>query len=245
LIAENLTSLSAEELLSWALDTYGQRFAIVTAFQPEGMVLIDMAMRHAPQTRVVTVDTGRLPQETYDMMDTVRLRYGCKIEVLLPDPGEVEQMVGRHGLNLFRADPSLRKLCCQIRKVRPLDLRLAANIDAWATGLRREQSPERSMIGKVDHDPGGRIKLSPLADWPIRQVEDYIREHDVPMHPLLEQGYATIGCAPCSRAILPGEDERAGRWWWEQDAGKECGIHLTPDGKMKRTLDVLLEEIIH
>jgi thioredoxin-dependent adenylylsulfate APS reductase len=245
LTAEQISQLNAEELLAWARDTHGARFAVVTAFQPEGMVLVDMAIRHAPRTRIVTVDTGRLPQETYDMMDKVRLRYGVSIEVILPDPNEVERMVARHGLNLFRADPSFRKLCCQLRKVRPLEKRLDRSIDAWATGLRREQSTERGAIEKVEVDAAGRVKLNPLADWSRQQVDDYVKTHDVPVHPLLEQGYRTVGCAPCSRAVLPGEDERSGRWWWEQDGGKECGIHVTPDGKMKRTLDVLLEEILH
>ena len=232
--------------MAWASNTHGPRFAVVTAFQPEGMVLVDMAMRNDPQTRIVTVDTGRLPQETYDMMDTVRLRYQTRIEVILPDAAEVERMVGRHGVNLFRADPSLRKLCCQIRKVRPLEQRLDGGIDVWATGLRREQSAERELIEKVEDSGGGRIKLNPLAEWTRGQVEEYITRHNVPTHPLLEQGYRTVGCAPCSRAVFSGEDERAGRWWWERDGGgKECGIHVTVDGKMKRTLDVLLEEILH
>ncbi len=243
--AEQLSSLTAEDLMAWAVEAHGNRFAVVTAFQPEGMVLVDMAVRLNPQVRVITIDPGRLPQETYDMMDLVRVRYGVPLEVILPDSGEVERMVARHGLNLFRADPSLRKLCCQIRKVRPLDGRLESSLDVWATGLRREQSAERELIGKVEYRAGRAVKLNPLADWTRRQIDDYIREHDVPVHPLLEQGYRTVGCAPCSRAVLPGEDDRAGRWWWEQDGGKECGIHVTPDGKMKRALDVLLDEIIH
>jgi phosphoadenosine phosphosulfate reductase len=238
--------LSAEDLMVWAQDTYRSRFAVVTAFQPEGMVLVDMALRYNSSTRIVTVDTGRLPQETYDIMDAVRLKYGAPVEVLLPAAGEVERMVARHGLNLFRGDPALRKLCCHIRKVRPLEARLAATVDAWATGLRREQSAERALIGKAEQpDSGGPLKLNPLADWTQAQVDEYVRQHDVPVHRLLSQGYATVGCAPCSRALLPGEDPRAGRWWWEQDGGKECGIHVAPDGKMRRTLDVLLEEILH
>ena len=243
---DQLSNLAAEDLIAWAQDQYQTRFAVVTAFQPEGMVLVDMALRRDRRTRIVTLDTGRLPQETYDIMDAVRLRYGVAIEAVLPDPGEVERMVARHGLNLFRADPALRKLCCQIRKVRPLEARLEASVEAWAAGLRREQSAERASIAKVEGVPGqGRVKLNPLADWTRAQVEEYVRQHDVPVHPLLTQGYATVGCAPCSRAIRPGEDERAGRWWWEQDGGKECGIHVAPDGKMRRTLDVLVEEILH
>lgn len=230
-------------MIGWAQETYGSAFAVVTAFQPEGMILVDMAMRHDPKTRIVTVDTGRLPQETHDMIDTVRLRYGVTIEVLAPDAGEVARMVRRHGVNLFRADPALRKLCCQVRKVRPLDVCLAG-LEVWATGLRREQSAERASVERVD-DRNGRLKLNPLADWTRADVDAYLAAHDVPRHPLLAKGYATVGCAPCSRAVEPGEDERAGRWWWERDGGKECGIHVAPDGKMRRTLDVLLEEILH
>lgn len=230
-------------MVAWAASTYGSRFAVVTAFQPEGMVLVDMAVRHDPQVRLVTIDTGRLPQQTYDMIDMVRVRYGVPIEVLMPASGEVERMVKRHGVNLFRADPSLRKLCCQIRKVRPLDLCLAG-LDVWATGLRREQSAERASVERVE-ERDGRVKLNPLAEWTRGQVDAYLAEHDVPRHPLLDRGYATIGCEPCSRAIQPGEDERAGRWWWESGDSKECGIHAAPDGRMRRTLDVLLEEILH
>ena len=245
--ADQLSLLSAEDLIAWAIDNHGSRFAVVTAFQPEGMVLVDMALRHAPGTRIVTVDTGRLPQETYDIMDAVRLRYGTAVEVILPDGDEVERMVGRHGVNLFRADPSLRKLCCQIRKVRPLERRLAKSVDVWAAGLRRQQSVERASVGKVEFEAGGsgRIKLNPLADWTREQVDEYVERHRIPVHALLHQGYRTVGCAPCSRAVEAGEDERAGRWWWELEGGKECGIHVTPDGKFKRTLDVLLEEILH
>jgi len=247
LTTEQLTSLSAQDLIAWAIDAHRDRFAVVTAFQPEGMVLVDMAAHHSPNPRVVTVDTGRLPQETYDMMDAVRSRYGIQVEVIMPDAGEVERMVGRHGLNLFRADPALRKLCCQVRKVRPLERRLAGTVDVWATGLRREQSAERAGVEKAEAVEGaaGRIKLNPLADWTREAVEAYVAEHGVPVHPLLGQGYRTVGCAPCSRAVAAGEDERAGRWWWEQDGGKECGIHVTPSGQVKRALDVLLEEILH
>lgn len=238
--------LLAQDVVRLAYQRFGQNVALSSSFGAEDMVLVDMLMKVDSKSRIFTLDTGRLPQETYDMMDTVRLRYQTRIEVILPDAAEVERMVGRHGVNLFRADPSLRKLCCQIRKVRPLEQRLDGGIDVWATGLRREQSAERELIEKVEDSGGGRIKLNPLAEWTRGQVEEYITRHNVPTHPLLEQGYRTVGCAPCSRAVFSGEDERAGRWWWERDGGgKECGIHVTADGKMKRTLDVLLEEILH
>jgi len=241
---EQLSRLPARDLLAWALETYRERFAIVSAFQPEGMVLVDMAMKLSPQARIVTVDTGRLPQATYDMMDTVRAHYGAAVEVLLPDTGEVERMVSRHGVNLFRAAPPLRKLCCEIRKVRPLGRGLAT-VDAWASGLRRGQSAERAGTPVIDRSSGPQLKLNPLAAWTQEEVDAYVTAHAVPTHALLRAGYATVGCEPCSRAIASGEDARAGRWWWEQDGGKECGIHVSPTGKMRRTLDVLLDEILH
>ncbi|MBM3813015.1 MAG: phosphoadenylyl-sulfate reductase [Acidimicrobiia bacterium] len=235
-------SLSAQRLLAWALETYGRRFALCTSFQAEGTVILDIAHRISPDVRVFTIDTGRLPAETYQLIDAVRARYGIAVEIVAPDYREVEKMTTQHGVNLFYRDPSYRKLCCHVRKVRPLERKLA-ELDAWAVGLRREQSQERAGTEKlavVD----GRVKLSPLADWTKQQVEDYVTAHELPRHPLVNQGYPSIGCAPCTRAVLPGEEERAGRWWWETGDAKECGLHVTPDGQMQRTLDVLLEDIL-
>jgi thioredoxin-dependent adenylylsulfate APS reductase len=238
----NLESTSAVEVLEWAIRRYGSRLAISTSFQAGGMVIVDMASRISSDIRVFTLDTGRLPDETYRMIDTVRERYGIQVEIVLPDPAEVESMVSRHGLDLFYREVPLRMLCCHIRKVRPLERKLA-ELDAWVTGLRREQSESRAEVDKVE-SVDGRVKISPLADWSREQVEEYIREHDVPMHPLYAQGYTSIGCAPCTRAITPGERERAGRWWWELDAQDECGIHFTADGKAERAVDVLVTEIL-
>jgi thioredoxin-dependent adenylylsulfate APS reductase len=237
-----LESLPAEELLGWAIRRYDQRFAISTSFQKHGLVMIDMAARIDPSVRVFTLDTGRLPQETFDVMEAVREKYGVRIEVVAPDAGEVERMTTLHGANLFYGDPALRKLCCHVRKTRPLERKLR-EVDAWAVGLRREQSEERASIARVE-SADGRLKLSPLADWTSEQVERYVIERQVPRHPLEEKGYTSIGCAPCTRAVRPGEHERAGRWWWEQDGSKECGIHVTPNGQMRRELDVLLEDIL-
>jgi phosphoadenylyl-sulfate reductase (thioredoxin) len=238
----HLETLPAAELLDWAIRTYGSRFAISTSFQQDGLVLIDMAARIDPSVRVFTLDTGRLPQETFEVMEAVREKYGVRIEIVAPDAGEVERMTTLHGANLFYRDTALRKLCCHVRKTRPLDRKLE-ELDAWAVGLRREQSEERAAISKVAH-VDGRVKLSPLADWTAAEIESYIAAHGVPRHPLSERGYSSIGCAPCTRAVRAGESERAGRWWWEQDGSKECGIHVTPDGQMRRALDVLLEDIL-
>jgi phosphoadenylyl-sulfate reductase (thioredoxin) len=192
--------------------------------------------------RILTLDTGRLPAETYRMIETVRLRYGVSVEVVCPDAAEVESMVALHGPNLFFRASAMRMLCCNIRKVRPLDRKLK-ELKAWAVGLRRAQSDSRAEVRKVDLE-AAPVKISPLADWTAEQVEEYISRNDVPRHPLYARGYTSIGCDPCTRAVEPGEGERAGRWWWEQDVDKECGIHFTADGRVQRTVDVLLEEVL-
>lgn len=227
-----LEALPADRLLAWAVQTYRSQFAISTSFQKEGMVLVDMASRVASRTRVFTLDTGRLPQETHEMIDEVRRRYGIEVEVVLPDSSEVEQVVTAHGTNLFYESEALRRLCCDVRKVRPLARKLA-DMKAWATGLRRSQGATRAQVPRAE-EVDGRLKLNPLADWTREQVETYTREHHVPVHPLYARGYASIGCGPCTRAVTAGEGERAGRWWWEQEAHKECGIHFSPDGKVRR-----------
>ncbi len=244
--AAQLENSSAEEVLAWGLETFGERLAIGTSFQAEGMVIVDMAARLSPRVRVFTLDTGRLPQQTYDLIGEVYNRYGIRVEAVFPDSRELETMETRHGPNLFYQSVPERMLCCEIRKVRPLDRKLRT-LDAWITGVRREQSESRAGVRKVEIDPahGGIVKLNPLADWSSAQVEAYTREHQVPRHALYGQGYTSIGCAPCTRPTEPGEDARAGRWWWENDARKECGIHFSPDGKAQREVDVLLEEILN
>ncbi len=244
--AERLETAAAPDVLAWGIDTFGSRLAIATSFQAEGMVILDMAVGLSRGVRVFTLDTGRLPGETYEFMEQIRRRYGVSLEVVFPDSTEVESMVTGHGPNLFYERVAYRMLCCQIRKTRPLDRKLAT-LDAWVTGLRRGHNGTRQHVRKVevDRQHGGIVKLNPLADWTAQQVEDYTREHDVPRHPLYAQGYTSIGCAPCSRPTQPGEDSRAGRWWWEVDARKECGIHFSPQGTAQREVDVLLEAILH
>jgi len=206
------------------------------------MVVVDMAAKISSDVRVITLNTGRLPEETFQMMETVRSRYGVKVETVSPSADEVDSMVTRFGPNLFYESVPYRSLCCHIRKVRPLERKLQ-EFDAWAVGLRRSQSETRESLDKVEK-VDGRVKLSPLADWTKEQVAEYVRVNDVPQHPLYAKGYTSIGCGPCTRATEAGEDERAGRWWWEQDANKECGLHFTPDGRVERTLDVLVREIL-
>lgn len=223
-----LESFSAKELLAWAFEAYPSRIALACSFQAEESVLIDLIHRlRGADFRVFTLDTGRLNQETYDCMNAIRDRYGIRVEVFFPDAARVEHMVWEHGLNLFSTSVELRQLCCGIRKVEPLQ-RALQGLEAWMTGLRREQAVTRATVRKVeiDDDHGGLVKVNPLADWSARQVWDYLRAHHVPYNRLHDQGYPSIGCAPCTRAVQPGEDMRAGRWWWEHPETKECGLHV-------------------
>ena len=230
---EELERLPAEDLLRWALETFQPRIALASSFQAEESVLIDLMHRlRGSDFRVFTLDTGRLNQETYDCMDALKERYGIKIDVLFPSAERVEKMVKEHGLNLFYKSAELRKNCCAVRKVEPLN-RALKNLDAWMTGLRREQAVTRGGVQKVeiDRDHGGIVKINPLADWSQKQVWNYIAAHEVPYNKLHDLGYPSIGCAPCTRAIKPWEDIRAGRWWWEQPETKECGLHMRGAGE--------------
>ena len=226
-----LQDLPADRLLAWAIERFGHRFAVVTSFQAEGMVVLDLARRVDPGVRVLTLDTGRLPEETYQVIEAVRTGMGLQIEVITPDPADVAAMVASHGPNLFHKDPALRRLCCHVRKVAPLD-RALTGVEAWATGLRRDGGPARAGTPKAEVDDAhwGIVKLNPLADWTRDQVWAYVRSHRLPVNPLYEQGYTSIGCAPCTRPTRPGEDERAGRWWWEADQDRECGLHTRLGG---------------
>jgi phosphoadenosine phosphosulfate reductase len=192
-----------EEVIEWALGTFGDRIAIVTAMQADGMAILDMAARIKPDVRVITVDTGRLPQETYAFIDEVRKRYPqTQWDIPFPDTAEVEAMVRRRGTNLFLNSVEERMFCCQVRKVRPL-IKALEGLDAWFTGLRRDQWASRAAIKKVelDHDHDGIVKVNALADWEGEEVDAYIKENEVPLHPLYAQGYTSIGCAPCTRMI--------------------------------------------
>jgi len=224
---EELEGWEPEEILAWAYRTY-RRVAIVASFQAESIVLIDMACRVVERPEVLTLDTGRLPEETHELIDRVRDRHPIDLRVQSPDPDEVAEMVGAHGQNLFRRSVELRHRCCDVRKVRPLARALAGH-DAWITGLRRDQSGSRARtpVVQVDRAHGGIAKIVPLARWTRDRVWAYVEEHDLERHPLYARGYRSIGCAPCTRGVGPTEDERAGRWWWEDSAVKECGLHWT------------------
>jgi phosphoadenylyl-sulfate reductase (thioredoxin) len=227
-----LAGATPEDILRWGFETFAPgRLALCTSLQDEGMVLLDMAHRIEPAVPVFTIDSGRLPRATLDLVEEVRARYQVRIEVLYPDAAEVGDLVTEHGPNLFYASPELRLSCCEVRKVRPLRRKLG-RLDAWISGLRREQNTERSAVEAVHLDGvhGGIVKLNPLAGWTEAQVMAYVEEHRLPRNALYAQGYTSIGCDPCTRATQPGEDARAGRWWWEGGA-RECGLHyeLTVD----------------
>ena len=224
-----LETASAQDVIEAAVEAFGDRVALCTSFQAEGMVILDIASRLRSQPRIFTIDTGRLPQETYDLVDAVRDRYGVEVDVYHPDDEELTPFVSGQGVNPFYRSVALRLRCCEIRKVNPLN-RALAGYDAWITGLRRTQNETRAGAAKVELDAahGGIVKLNPLADWDYEKVWQYIRDNGVPYNRLYDQGYTSIGCAPCTRAIEPGEDLRAGRWWWEDGVPSECGIHTSP-----------------
>lgn len=225
-------SLTAEEILTWGIKKFGNRIALSCSFgAPEGLILLDMMHRIDSRSRVFVLDTGRLPQATYDLIDRVRDRYDKTVEVVFPDAERVQSLVRDHGLNLFYESVEKRQLCCRVRKVEPLN-RYLGGLDAWVTGLRREQSGSRAETAKIELDRahGGIVKLNPIADWEASRVADYVRQHRVPTNRLHAQGYPSVGCDPCSRAIGPSDDPRAGRWWWEASDTKECGIHLEEKG---------------
>jgi phosphoadenosine phosphosulfate reductase len=235
-------TVAATQAVDAALCEFGTSVAVVTSFQREGCVILDLVQKAAPGTPVLTIDTGRLPEATFEMIRTIERRYSITIERILPDPAEVASMVESQGIDLFRESVAQRMLCCQVRKVRPLTRRLR-NVAAFFTGLRRSQNESRAEIEVVDRS-STPVKISPLADWSVEDVYRYTAAHNLPEHPLYAAGYTSIGCDPCTRAVAAGEDERAGRWWWESDAAKECGIHFTADGTAERAVDVLLREIL-
>jgi phosphoadenosine phosphosulfate reductase len=234
-----------QTVLAWAIERFAPGIAISTSFQIDSVVLIDMAYAIDPEIPVFSVDTGRLPAETLELADALRDRYpGLRLELVEPDASEIAAMTGKHGVDLFRTSVDLRLLCCNLRKVRPLTKHLHS-LDAWITGLRRDQWASRTNIRKVeiDHDHGAIVKLNPLAEWTEEEVWDYVRERDVPYHSLYDQGYTSIGCAPCTRAIEPGAQSRSGRWWWESGAPKECGIHCSIEsGGLEHELHALIGE---
>jgi phosphoadenosine phosphosulfate reductase len=202
--------------------------ALASSFGAEDMVLTDLIARHGLPIAIFTLDTGRLPGETYDLIDRVHAHYALPVEVYCPDTRAIESYVRDNGVNAFYRSVELRQSCCAIRKTEPLARALAGR-SAWISGQRRAQSATRSAVDIEKIDAVHALpKFNPLADWSEDEVWTYVRAHRVPYNPLHDLGFPSIGCAPCTRAIHPGEDIRAGRWWWESADHKECGLHRRP-----------------
>lgn len=233
---KTLKALSAEEILQWAATKYANGIVLASSMGLEDQVLTDMICRLGFSIDIFTLDTGRLFNETYELISQTEKRYGIKIRIFFPDAAAVEKMVNTEGVNLFYRSAELRKQCCHIRKIEPLQ-RALLPYSAWICGLRREQSVTRGEILINDWDEAHQmVKINPLANWTEQEVWDYIRKYDVPYNPLHDRGFQSIGCACCTRAVKPGEDIRAGRWWWEQPEQKECGLHVV-NGKLVRKKD--------
>ena len=206
---------------------------LASSLAAEDMVLTDLILRAQLPIKVFTLETGRLHKETLGMVDRIREVYGYEVALYKPDAAAVDTYVRTHGLNAFYDSVEMRKECCRIRKVEPLNRALAGN-KAWITGQRKAQSTTRTALEIQEDDAAHSMtKFNPLADWSEDDVWHYIRQNDVPYNPLHDHGYPSIGCQPCTRAIEPGEDIRAGRWWWENPESKECGLHVV-DGKLVR-----------
>jgi phosphoadenosine phosphosulfate reductase len=203
------------------------------SFGAEDMVLTDLIMRYYPHIAMFTLDTGRLPQETYNLMQEVKDRYGVFLQVYFPEAVTVESYIAQNGPNGFYQSVELRKRCCDIRKVEPLRRALAGK-RAWITGMRREQAVTRDNLSISMFDAENNLqKFNPLCEWSNTEVWAYLKQHDVPYNKLHDRFYPSIGCAPCTRAITPGENIRSGRWWWENSGSKECGLHIDKAASLK------------
>lgn len=232
-ITEQTKDLNALELLKAVSEKFGSKIALSSSFSAEDQIILDMLTKVSNLPVIFTLDTGRLPQETYDLIEQTREKYNIEIEILFPDYKKVEEMVNKYGPNLFYKNAELRKLCCNVRKIEPLTRKLS-QLDAWICGLRSEQAITRADLKRVEADyKFNVIKISPLADWTTEQVWNYIKTNDIPYNRLYDKGYTSIGCAPCTRAVENGGDIRSGRWWWEEPEHKECGLHLT-NSKQKK-----------
>jgi phosphoadenosine phosphosulfate reductase len=223
---EQLQNSSPEDILRFFLEKYQGKIAFATSLGAEDQVITAMLAGMNAKLKIFTLDTGRLFQETYDLLDVTAKKYKLSIETYFPESQDVEKMVKEKGINLFYESAENRKWCCHIRKVVPLQ-RALSGMQVWISGLRREQSVSRTHVDIVEWDiPNQLIKINPLIDWTRKQVWDYIRDKKIPYNSLHDKGFLSIGCLPCTRAVLPGENERAGRWWWENAGNKECGLHV-------------------
>ena len=213
--------------------------ALASSLSAEDMVLTDLIGRERLPIEIFVLDTGRLHGDTLDLVGSIEQRYGITVRMHRPQPQAVNEYTIRFGRDAFYESVDLRKQCCAMRKVEPLKRALAGK-QAWITGMRREQSASRTRIAIEEFDQEhGLMKFNPLADWSDAEVWDLIGRYEVPYNALYDQGYRSIGCAPCTRPVVAGEDARAGRWWWESDGASECGIHFAPDGKIIRERELL------
>ena len=222
----NFESKSAQEILKWSISEFGPKAGLASSFGMEDMVIIDVLSQLKGDITIFTLDTGRLHEETYEVMERARSKYGVTIKVYFPNKEDVENLQRNKGFFSFRESMENRKECCSIRKIEPLN-RALSNLDAWITGLRRDQGLTRVDVEKVaiDDNHNSILKINPLADWSLKMIEEDIKINDVPINALHKKNYPSIGCAPCTRSIEKGEDIRSGRWWWENPEHKECGLH--------------------
>lgn len=216
---------TAEQLLEGLLSEFKGEIALSSSLSVEDQVLTHMICQIDKQTKIFTLDTGRLFPETYDLIHRTNSKYGIKLSVYFPEAKQIEEMVNTKGINLFFESIENRKLCCHLRKIEPLK-RAFKGLKVWICGLRHEQSITRHDMQRIEWDENnGLIKVNPLIDWKEAEVTQYIKANGIPYNPLQDKGYPSIGCQPCTRAIVEGEDIRAGRWWWENPETKECGLH--------------------
>lgn len=226
-------SRSPAEILSWSASTFPGRISFASSLGIEDQIITHFIAQEKLPIPVFTLDTGRLFPESYDVIAATKARYGIAMQVYFPNTAAVESLVAENGVDCYRNSIELRKACCGVRKMEPLR-RALSNLDAWVCGLRREQGPTRAAVDEVAWDAGNKlVKINPLAGWTEAQMRAFVTAHNVPISPLHDKGFPSIGCACCTRAITPGEDPRAGRWWWEQPEQKECGLHMR-DGKLVR-----------
>ncbi len=231
-LIDQFNGKSPEEILRYFLKEYKGKIALSSSLSIEDQVLTDLVTKIDKETRIFTLDTGRLFPETYSLIDSTNKKYRINIEVFFPDRNKVEEMVKTNGINLFYDSIEKRKQCCQVRKLEPLK-RAFEGLEVWICGLRQEQSVTRLGVKEVEWDEAnGIIKINPLVRWLEKDVWDYIKSNEVPYNELHDKGFPSIGCQPCTRAIKPGEDLRAGRWWWEEPEHKECGLHNRPVKKL-------------
>ncbi len=224
-ISRQLEDKSAQEIISYFIDLLGNKITFGTSLGAEDQVITEIIAGINKGTPIFTLDTGRLFPETYDLIDRTNKRFRISIHPYFPNNKEVEEMVIKNGINLFYDSIELRHHCCEIRKLNPLKRALEGR-EAWFTGLRRSQSVTRTDMEVVEWDENSKkIKVNPLINWSEKDVWDYIRENKIPYNHLHDKGFPSIGCQPCTRAIMEGEDVRAGRWWWENPDTRECGLH--------------------